>query len=344
MTSTTPAPVRPDRTEDWIFLGTGQRLRLAKPLARLAARIIDLIILVGIGLLISAVLQGFDNIVLSPPPATIWAETIATALVSSLYEIAFVAWKGQTLGKMVVGIGIVGLDGGGLPRLGGSIRRWSLPAVLSAPVYFIGADSPSSGAEAAIWAAAIVGMVLVVLCHAWLMWDRYRRGWNDMIARTIVVKIGGRKMDRDDREARSDDRGEQDRARSEPAGTLGSFPWAESGAVDQPPQLWEESPREQPDGLGGSAGPGRREDGVGNPMAITGFVLSLVMWIALVVPPVSIVLWVLALTFSSIGLSRSARRGAPYKGLAIAGLSISLIGVVIVVIAVLLLVGAAVNL
>lgn len=134
MTSTTPAPVRPDRTEDWIFLGTGQRLRLAKPLARLAARIIDLIILVGIGLLISSGFQGFGNVDLSTPPTTIWAETIATALFSSLYEIAFVAWKGQTLGKMVVGIRIVGLDGGGLPRLIGSIRRWSLPALLSVPV------------------------------------------------------------------------------------------------------------------------------------------------------------------------------------------------------------------
>lgn len=340
MTSTPPAPVRPDRTEDWIFLGTGQRLRLAKPLARLAARIIDLIILVGIGLLISSGFQGFGNVDLSTPPTTIWAETIATALFSSLYEIAFVAWKGQTLGKMVVGIRIVGLDGGGLPRLGESIRRWSLPALLSVPVYFIGADAPSSGAEAAIWAVAMVGIVLVVLCHAWLMWDRYRRGWNDMIASTIVVKIGGGRMDRNDREARS---GEQDRARSEPAGALGSFPWAESGTGEQPPQVWEQASKEQPDGPGGSAGPGHREDGVGNPMAITGFVLSLVMWIALVVPPLSVALWVLALTFSSIGLSRSTRRGAPYKGLAIAGLSISLIGVVIVVIAVLLLVGAAVN-
>ena len=189
----------------------------------------------------------------------------------------------------------------------------------------------------------MVGMVLIVLCHAWLMWDRYRRGWNDMIAKTIVVKIGGERMARQDRDERRDDLGEADRARLEPAGVPGGFPWAESGTGEPPPQVWEQPPKEQSDGPGGSSGPGHREDRAGNPMAITGFVLSLVMWIALVVPPLSVALWVLALTFSSIGLSRSTRRGAPYKGLAIAGLSISLIDVVIVVIAVLLLVGAAVN-
>lgn len=66
------------------------------------------------------------------------------------------------------------------------------------------------------------------------------------------------------------------------------------------------------------------------------------MWIALIVPYLSFVLWILALTFSSIGLSRSRRLGAPHKGLAIAGLCISLVGVVIVVFFILFLVGAAV--
>ena len=66
------------------------------------------------------------------------------------------------------------------------------------------------------------------------------------------------------------------------------------------------------------------------------------MWIALIIPPLSFVLWILALTFSSIGLSRSRKSGLPHKGLAIAGLCISLVGLVIVVVFILFLVGTAV--
>ena len=73
-------------------------------------------------------------------------------------------------------------------------------------------------------------------------------------------------------------------------------------------------------------------------MAIAGFVLSLVMWIP--IPFLNIVLWVLALTFSSIGLSRANKHGLPHRGLAIAGLCISTAGFVFAILVILLFLGA----
>ncbi|MXV89990.1 MAG: DUF4190 domain-containing protein [Acidimicrobiia bacterium] len=142
-------------------------------------------------------------------------------------------------------------------------------------------------------------------------------------------------MDRYDREERSYERGERDLPDSGSSDSSGDFPWQDSGAGDQPPEVWEEPP-ETP-GEGG--GPGGR-DGQGNPLAIAGFVCSLVMWIP--IPFTAPLFWLMALTFSSIGLSRSRRRGAPHKGLAIAGLCISLIGVVFVILLILFFVGASV--
>ena len=142
-------------------------------------------------------------------------------------------------------------------------------------------------------------------------------------------------MDRYDREERSYDRGEREPAEPGSAGSPGDFPWQDSGAGDQPPEVWEEPP--QTSGQGG--GPGGDRDGQGNPLAIAGFVCSLVMWIP--IPYTAPIFWLMALTFSSIGLSRARRRGAPHKGLAIAGLCISLIGVVFVILLILFFVGAA---
>ena len=143
-------------------------------------------------------------------------------------------------------------------------------------------------------------------------------------------------MDRYDREERSYERGERHRPESEYSGSPGDFPWQSAAEGDQPPQVWQE-PTPDP---GGAMAPGVRPDSQGNPLAITGFVCSLLMWIP--IPFTAPIFWLMALTFSSIGLSRSRRRGAPHKGLAIAGLCISLIGVVFVILLILFFVGAAV--
>ena len=117
------------------------------------------------------------------------------------------------------------------------------------------------------------------------------------------------------------------------------FPWQESAGTDQPSPVWEDQPADTPMSAGrpGSAATVRHTNR--NRMAIAGFVCSLVMWIPFP-SRLNFVLWVMALTFSSIGLRRSRKRGLPQKGLAIAGLCLSLIGVVaIIVLAILFSIG-----
>ena len=140
-------------------------------------------------------------------------------------------------------------------------------------------------------------------------------------------------MEQYDREERQYDRDEPDRSAPQPSGTLpGDFPWQESAGTDQPAPVWVE----QPPATGQSdIGTGKSQ---GNPMAIAGFVFSLVMWIP--IPYLNVVFWILALTFSSIGLHRSRKRGLPRRGLAIAGLCLSLVGIFFVILVILFFVGA----
>jgi hypothetical protein len=133
--------------------------------------------------------------------------------------------------------------------------------------------------------------------------------------------------DRYNREERSYDRGE---GKPESSGSLGDFPWQDSPGADQPAEVWEEPPATA---VGGAV-PGSPQDGDRNKMAIAGFVLSLLMFIPFPGPAgiLNVLFWITALTFSSIGLHRSRKRGLPQKGLAIAGLCICLLGVVLLII------------
>ena len=114
----------------------------------------------------------------------------------------------------------------------------------------------------------------------------------------------------------------------------GEFPWQSTAGGDQPSSAQEEQPPETPMGAGRPGSAATVRDANRNPMAIAGFVCSLVMWIPIPPPAtvLNVLLWVMALTFSSIGLSRSRRFGLRYRGLAIAGLCLSLIGVVLLII------------
>lgn len=168
-------------------------------------------------------------------------------------------------------------------------------------------------------------------------------------------------MDRYNREEQDYNRDEPDRLDPSPPGDPDKFPWDETTGTDQPARTWEEqlSVGEQrdvrtPSGPGSDRGtqaaagasavvnvvaPGKP---AGNGMAVAGFVLSLVMWIP--IPFLNIVLWILAVTFSSIGLRRANRQGLPHRGLAIAGLCISTAGVVFGIIVILVFVGAVASL
>ena len=80
------------------------------------------------------------------------------------------------------------------------------------------------------------------------------------------------------------------------SGALEEFPWHESAGADRPSPVWEKQPADDSTRVGSSgatSAPGDKR----NPMAIAGFVCSIVMWIP--IPYVNVVLWAAAVTLSS---------------------------------------------
>lgn len=79
-----------------------------------------------------------------------------------LYHWLFIGLKGQTLGKMAVGIKVVNAQGD-RPALGVAALREILGKLVSTIVLFVG--------------------------FLWIDWDREKQGWHDKIAGTHVVKV-----------------------------------------------------------------------------------------------------------------------------------------------------------
>jgi translation elongation factor EF-G len=84
-----------------------------------------------------------------------------------VYEIAMIATRGATLGKMAVGIRVVKVADGSLPGVGPSFLRYLLP---------MGAG----------WVSCGLGYPLVYLSP---VFDKTpaRQGWHDMVAKTMVI-------------------------------------------------------------------------------------------------------------------------------------------------------------
>lgn len=88
-----------------------------------------------------------------------------------LYEVTLVAKRGQTVGKMATGIRILQADSGQLPGWSRSMRRWALPGLTQ----FIPSNFGGSAA--------------LIVCYLSLTWGRNHRGWHDMVADTLVVRL-----------------------------------------------------------------------------------------------------------------------------------------------------------
>ena len=76
-------------------------------------------------------------------------------LVGPLYFVLLTGLRGQTVGKMVVGVRVIGRDGR-TPGLGYAVLREIVGKFVSALVFFIG--------------------------FLWIGWDRKKQGWHDKIA------------------------------------------------------------------------------------------------------------------------------------------------------------------
>ena len=82
-------------------------------------------------------------------------------LVAIAYFAGMWAWKGTTVGGIVLNLQVVRQDGQPLSFLTAFVR--SLAAVFSAFMFFLG--------------------------FFWIGWDRDKQGWHDKIAGTVVVRL-----------------------------------------------------------------------------------------------------------------------------------------------------------
>jgi uncharacterized RDD family membrane protein YckC len=132
---------RPQTATDFPVVGANS---LASALERGAARLIDVLIAAVPTLVIFIVwAMGHDPAVDTFPT---WPRFVFVG-VAVVYEAAFVAWRGQTLGKIIVGVRVALLVNGAKPSGSQAAMRALVPgAAISSSA---SADSPSPQAELA---------------------------------------------------------------------------------------------------------------------------------------------------------------------------------------------------
>ncbi len=145
-------------------------IRYGGAFRRLLANIIDSLV-VSIIQFIAGLAIGFMLIFLSPNlpennPIKIVGQLVAALIyfvVTVGYPVYFIGTRGQTPGKMAMGIKIVGIDSGQHPSFVNAFLREVIGKFLSG--IFLG------------------------LGFLWIIWDEKKQGWHDKIARTIVIKV-----------------------------------------------------------------------------------------------------------------------------------------------------------
>lgn len=159
-----------------VELGNGETRDLASPGKRLAARIIDLVIIVGVVTILA--LLGFAGLSMT---AETGEETAGLAVLAGfgglalfaviaiVYEPTMIALRGQTLGKMAMRIMVARVDDGGVPGWGKALGRWVLPNLVTL--------------------IPAVGGFLSLVVYISLLWDPRRQGWHDKLGTTVVINV-----------------------------------------------------------------------------------------------------------------------------------------------------------
>ena len=161
----------------WATTAAGTTVELAGIGARFGARFLDMVlirIVTGVAIFFAVDLDDAWG------PATSRASiALITVAVGVLYEVWMIAVKGQTVGKMAVGIEVRRADAGELPGWDSSLRRWLLPGLAGA----------ASASVSIFWLSNLLGVAGFVV-YASLLWGRNRQGWHDRVANTLVVRKG----------------------------------------------------------------------------------------------------------------------------------------------------------
>ena len=173
-------------------LAAGRAVELAAPGSRLAARVIDVFLMVLLWVIIFIIwslalgIPGSDASDSEANPLASAGIVFSFIFVGIAYEMLPTAKSGRTLGRMVAGTLVVRAADGAVPGHSASLRRWGLPSLFCLAVFFVNLiDVPGSDIFSLLLAsiAAIVYMSLT--------WDPRRQGLHDKVAGTIVVMRAG---------------------------------------------------------------------------------------------------------------------------------------------------------
>jgi uncharacterized RDD family membrane protein YckC len=138
----------------------------AEPWRRISAKLIDVAIMITVSVLLALIFgTGRDTYLL----------TVLTLIIAVIYEVGFVATRGGTPGKLLMGFRVVEIATG---------------------------ETPPSGSVAALrWAPSLIGVVpflgplasiaILFLCVYWIFTDTNRQSVYDRVAKTYVVMLPG---------------------------------------------------------------------------------------------------------------------------------------------------------
>ena len=150
---------------------------LATPGMRLGARTVDALIGVAVYVVVFIVVVAVNDINLDVDTDSEFPDGAALTLrflpvvIWGLYEVLLVRTRGQTVGKLVMRIKVIGTSGDDPPQWNAAIFRWT---VLVIPMTLI---------------PDLIGLLISVFIGLWFVWDGNRQGLHDKAASTYVVKV-----------------------------------------------------------------------------------------------------------------------------------------------------------
>lgn len=136
---------------------------------RAVAKLVDSVLLAAV--LLPFAYRSFQKVLEDPQGTVVPFWVTATAAASALvYDWVFVAWRGQTLGKMLMKVRVVAFDG---TKVGGS--RAGIRALVP------------TACQLVPWG---LGGILSLVVYLWAVIDPNRQGLHDKAAGTLVVQAG----------------------------------------------------------------------------------------------------------------------------------------------------------
>lgn len=107
-----------------------------------------------------------------------WQTFAAVLLLSAVYEIAMVAWRGQTLGHMAAGIRVRRSTDDRAPDVASSAVRWVV--------------KQAGNLAGALPALAFFGSLFTLVNYLFPLWDRRSQALHDKAAKTYIVRNDSR--------------------------------------------------------------------------------------------------------------------------------------------------------